>query len=100
MTTIDTVNKKLDLLIGVLQDLAEKVNGYGGIKPPTHKWVSSAELAVLLGYSQRTILDMVHQNKFKEEWVQKKKRGKYNVHRFDAEKILTHADKFCEILEE
>ena len=94
MTTIDTVNKKLDLLIGVLQDLAEKVNGYAGVKPPVHKWVSSAELAVLLGYSQRTILDMVHQNKFKEEWVQKKKRGKYNIYRFDAELILPFAYKY------
>ena len=60
MTTIDTVNKKLDLLIGVLQDLAEKVNGYAGVKPPVRKWVSSAELAVLFGCSQRTILDMFH----------------------------------------
>ena len=55
MATIDTVNKKLDLLIGVLRHLAKKVNGYEGIKPPTHKLVGSAELAVPMGYSQRTI---------------------------------------------
>ena len=97
MTTIDTVNRKLDLLIGVTQDLAEKVNGYGGVKPPVHKWVSSAELAVLLGYSQKTILLMVHQNKFKEEWVIKRKRGKYNIYRFDAEQILPFADNFFKV---
>ena len=74
---MNTLERKIDLLIGVVQDLAEKVNCYRGVNPQFHKWVRPAELAVLLGYSQRIILDMVHQNKFKEEWVQKKKRVKY-----------------------
>tara|TARA_B100000965_G_scaffold340709_1_gene309137 strand:- start:26 stop:130 length:105 start_codon:yes stop_codon:yes gene_type:complete len=30
---MNKLEKKIDLLIGVVQDLAEKVNGYGGIKP-------------------------------------------------------------------
>ena len=91
---MNNLERKIDLLIGVIQDLSEKVNGYGGMKPPIHRWVSSAELAVLFGCSQRTILNLHHENKFPEGSVQTRKRGKYNVHRFDTEKILPHTEKY------
>jgi len=35
---MNTLERKIDLLIGVIQDLSEKVNGYGGMKPPVHRW--------------------------------------------------------------
>ena len=35
---MNTLERKIDLLIGVIQDLSEKVNGYGGIKSPVQRW--------------------------------------------------------------
>ncbi len=87
------LEQKVDLLIGVVQHLTEKVNGYGGVKPPVHKWVSSAELAKMLGMSQRSILNLVHQGKFPDEMIKAKKRGKYNIYKFDSEKVKRHYEE-------
>ena len=90
---MSNLEQKVDLLIGVITDLKSKVDGYSGIAPPTHKWISSAELAKMLGMSQRSILNLVHQGKFPDEMVRTRKRGKYNIYKFDGVKVKRHFEE-------
>ena len=85
---MNTLKSKIDLLIGVVQDLKATIDGYTGLMPPAHKWISSNELARFIGMSQRSILNMVHQGSFPEEFIRRTKRGEYQIFKFNAEKII------------
>ena len=85
---MNTLDSKLDLLIAVVQDLRATIDGYTGLRPPVHKWISSKELARLLGMSQRSVLNLVHQGEFPEEFIRRRQRGKYQIFKFNAEKII------------
>ena len=90
--TKTNLERKIDLLIGCVQDLKEKVEGYSGRKRPSHKWLSSKELSLHLGLSQRSLLNMVHAGKFPEEFIRRQKRGEYEIFKFDSEKIISFAE--------
>ena len=92
MTEKTNLERKIDLLIGCVQDLKEKVEGYSGGKRPSHKWLSSKELSLHLGLSQRSLLNMVHAGKFPEEFIRRQKRGEYEIFKFDSEKIISFAE--------
>ena len=85
---MNTLESKIDLLIGVVQDLKATIDGYTGLRPPAHKWISSNELARLLGMSQRSVLNLVHQGCFPEKFIRRTTRGKYEIFKFNAEKII------------
>jgi len=86
---MNTIESKVDLLIGVVQDLKTKIEESAGLRPPVHKWITSNELARLLGMSQRSVLNLVHQGRFPEEFLRRQKRGKYEIFKFNAEKIIS-----------
>ena len=88
-----TLEHKVDLLIGVIQDLNVRVKDLQANQKPTHNWLSSKELAVAIGVSDKCIIKWVKANLIPSNCYSKIPRGKYYIYRFDSRKAIPIAEK-------
>ena len=87
------LEQKVDLLIGVIQDLNVKVNDLHSNQKPSHNWLSSKELANCIGVGDKCIIKWVKQNLLPEDCYTKRPRGKYFIYKFNARKAIPIAEK-------
>ena len=88
-----TLEHKVDLLIGVIQDLNVRVKDLQANQKPTHNWLSNKELAVAIGVSDKCIIKWVKANLIPSNCYSKIPRGKYYIYRFDSRKAIPIAEK-------
>ncbi len=88
-----TLEHKVDLLIGVIQDLNVRVKDLQSNQKPTHNWLSSKELAVAIGVSDKCIIKWVKANLIPSNCYSKIPRGKYHIYKFDSRKAIPIAEK-------
>jgi len=88
-----TLEQKVDLLIGVVQDLNEKVKDLHSNQKPSHAWLSSKELANCIGVGDKCIIKWVKNNRLPKDCYTKKPRGNYFIYRFSARKAIPIAEK-------
>jgi len=84
---------KMDLLIGVVQDLKEEVKIIRGTQKPSRTWLSTRELADSVGVTDKCILKWVHKKLIPSDCYSKKKRGKYFIYRFHTHLAMPIAEK-------
>ena len=88
-----TLEQKMDLLLGLYQSLDEKVKEIHASQTPSHNWLSSKELAVSIGVTDKCIIKWVKANLIPSNCYSKIPRGKYFIYRFDARKAIPIAEK-------
>tara|TARA_B100000029_G_C17231074_1_gene835355 strand:- start:275 stop:574 length:300 start_codon:yes stop_codon:yes gene_type:complete len=88
-----TIENKVDLLIGVVQNLKTEIESLKGAKVPSARWVSTAELGNLVGIKGRTITNWCKQGKFPPEVLRKKMKGKQYHYRLDSDRAVSIAEK-------
>jgi len=88
-----TLDQKIDLLIGVIQDLNETVKDMQSKQPPTHNWLSSKELANCIGVGDKCIIKWVKAGLIPSNCYSKNPRGRYYIYKFDARKAIPVAEK-------
>ena len=88
-----TLEQKVDLLIGVVQDLNEKVKDLHSNQKPPHDWLSSKELANCIGVGDKCIIKWAKNNLLPKDCYTKKRRGNYFIYRFNARKAIPIAEK-------
>ena len=88
-----TLDQKVDLLIGVIQDLTEKIKDLHANQKPTHNWLSSKELGQSVGVTDKCIIKWVKAGLIPSNCYSKKSRGRYYIYKFDARKALPIAEK-------
>ena len=87
------LEQKVDLLIGVIQDLNEKVKDLHSNQKPTQKYLTSKQLAVSVGVSDKCIIKWVKADLIPSNCYSKIPRGKYYIYRFDSRKALPIVEK-------
>ena len=88
-----TIESKVDLLIGVVQNLSADVKALKGAKVPSARWVSTTELGNLVGIKGRTITNWCKQGKFPQEVIRRKMRGQQYHYKLDSERAVAIAEK-------
>ncbi len=88
-----TLEQKVDLLIGVIQDLNEKVKDLHDNQKPTRKHLTSKELGLAIGVSDKCIIKWVKAGLIPSNCYSKIPRGKYYIYRFESRKALPIAEK-------
>ena len=88
-----TLDQKVDLLIGVVQDLTEKIKDLHSNQKPIHNWLSSKELGQSVGVTDKCIIKWVKAGLIPSNCYSKKSRGRYYIYKFDARKALPIAEK-------
>ena len=88
-----TLEQKMDLLLGLYQSLDEKVKEIHASQKPSHNWLSSKELAVSIGGTDKCIIKWVKADLIPSNCYSKIPRGKYFIYRFDARKAIPIAEK-------
>tara|TARA_Y100001937_G_scaffold75879_1_gene103087 strand:+ start:764 stop:1054 length:291 start_codon:yes stop_codon:yes gene_type:complete len=86
------IEVKMDLLIGVIQDLKDEVKILTANQKPSHNWLSTKELGQSVGVTDKCILKWVYSGLLPETCYSKKSRGKYYVYKFDARKAIPIAE--------
>ena len=88
-----TLEQKVDLLIGLFQDLNEKVKDLHANQKPSQKYLTSKELGLAVGVSDKCIIKWVKADLIPSNCYSKIPRGKYFIYRFDARKAIPIAEK-------
>ena len=88
-----TLEQKVDLLLGLFQDLNEKVKDLHANQKPTQKYLTSKQLAVSVGVSDKYIIKWVKAGLIPSNCYSKIPRGKYYIYRFESRKALPIAEK-------
>ena len=90
-----TTDNKIEILTGVVQSLVSKIERMEANQLPQHQWLSSKELAVAVGVSERTIQVWRKSGKFPKETYCKKRRGKYDIYKFNKTLAIAVAEKIA-----
>jgi len=88
-----TLEQKVDLLLGLFQDLNEKVKDLHANQKPTQKYLTSKELGLAVGVSDKCIIKWVKADLIPSSCYSKIPRGKYYIYRFESRKALPIAEK-------
>ena len=90
-----TLEKKVDLLVGLMQDLREEMAKLKGrtSKDPSSKWISSTQLAEIVGLKPRTITKWIAQGVFPEDILRRKTHGASFHWRLNSEKAIEIAEQ-------
>ena len=88
-----TLEQKVDLLIGVVQSLDEKIKDLHANQKPTQKYLTSKELGLAVGVSDKCIIKWVKAGLIPSNCYSKIPRGKYYIYRFESRKALPIAEK-------
>ena len=81
MNTTDT--NQIQLLTATVQQLVSKIERMEAMQLPKHNWLSSKELSLVIGVTDRTIQNWRKEGKFPKETYCRKRRGKYDIYKFD-----------------
>ena len=88
-----TKDNQIEILTGMIQSLINKVEKIEANQLPQHQWLSSREMAVAVGVSERTIQGWRKSAKFPKETYCKKRRGKYDIYKFNKTLAVAVAEK-------
>ena len=88
-----TLEQKVDLLIGLFQDLNEKVKDLHANQKPSQKYLTSKELGLAVGVSDKCIIKWVKADLIPSNCYSKIPRGNYFIYRFESRKALPIAEK-------
>jgi len=88
-----TSDNKIEILTGMVQSLITKVEKIEANQLPQHQWLSSREIAVAVGVTDKTILNWLRDNKFPKDTYCRKRRGKYYVYKFHRTLAVNVAEK-------
>jgi hypothetical protein len=88
-----TLEQKVDLLLGLFQDLNEKVKDLHANQKPTQKYLTSKELGLAVGVSDKCIIKWVKAGLIPSNCYSKIPRGKYYIYRFESRLALPIAEK-------
>jgi len=88
-----TLEQKVDLLLGLFQDLNEKVKDLHANQKPTQKYLTSKELGLAVGVSDKCIIKWVKADLIPSNCYSKIPRGKYYIYRFESRLALPIAEK-------
>ena len=80
---MNTTDQKIEILTGVVHQLLAKMEKMEANQLPQHQWLSSKELSVVIGVTDRTIQNWRKEGKFPKETYCRKRRGKYDIYKFD-----------------
>jgi len=80
---MNTTDTKIELLMATVQQLVSKIEKMEANQLPKHNWLSSKELSVVIGVTDRTIQNWRKEGKFPKETYCRKRRGKYDIYKFD-----------------
>lgn len=85
------LERKVDLLLGLVQDLRERLDTAPGLaKSPTSEWISALELAEHVGVTPTAIRSWVRAGRFPGRIVRKHQRGKSIRYSFLAKQSIEH----------
>ena len=90
-----TTDNKIEILTGVVQSLVSKIERMEANQLPQHQWLSSKELAVAVGVSERTIQVWRKSGKFPKETYCTRRRGTYNIYKFKKTLAIPVAEKLA-----
>ena len=88
-----TKDNQIEILTGMVQSLINKVEKIEANQLPQHQWLSSREMAIAVGVSERTIQGWRKLGKFPKETYCKKRRGKYDIYKFNKTLAVAVAEK-------
>ena len=90
---MNTDTNQIALLIATVQQLSSKIDKMEANQLPQHQWLSSREIAVAVGVTDKTILNWLKDDKFPKETYCRKRRGKYYIYKFDKTLAVKVAEK-------
>ena len=90
---MNTTDTKIELLTATVQQLVSKIEKMEANQLPQHQWLSSREIAVAVGVTDKTILNWLKDDKFPKETYCRKRRGKYDIYKFDKVLAVQVAEK-------
>ncbi len=90
---MNTTDQKIEILTGVVHQLLAKMEKMEANQLPQHQWLSSKELSVVIGVTDRTIQNWRKEGKFPKETYCRKRRGKYDIYKFDKVLAVQVAEK-------
>ena len=90
---MNTTDQKIEILTGVVHQLLAKMEKMEANQLPQHQWLSSREIAVAVGVTDKTILNWLKDDKFPKETYCRKRRGKYYIYKFDRTLAVKVAEK-------
>ena len=88
-----STDNKIEILTGLVQSLVKKIEKIEANQLPLHQWLSSREMAVAIGVTDKTILNWLRDGKFPKETYCRKKRGKYYIYKFNKTLAVSVAEK-------
>ena len=90
---MNTTDNKIEILTGMVQSLVNKIEKLEANQLPQHQWLSSKELSVVIGVTDRTVQNWRKDGKFPKETYCRKRRGKYDIYKFDKVLAVQVAEK-------
>ena len=90
---MNTDTNQIALLIATVQQLSSKIEKMEANQLPRHQWLSSSEIAVAVGVTNRTIQNWMKEGKFPKETYCRKARGKYYIYKFDKTFAISVAER-------
>ena len=90
---MNTTDNKIEILTGMVQSLVNKIEKLEANQLPQHQWLSSKEISVIIGVTDRTIQNWRKEGKFPKETYCRKRRGKYDIYKFDKVLAVQVAEK-------
>ena len=90
---MNTTDTKIELLMATVQQLVSKIEKMEANQLPQHQWLSSKEIAVAVGVTNRTIQNWMKEGKFPKETYCRKARGKYYIYKFDKTLAISVAER-------
>ena len=89
---MNTSDQKIENLTNVVYRLLAKMEKMEA-NHLQHQWLSSKELSVVIGVTDRTIQNWRKEGKFPKETYCRKRRGKYDIYKFDKVLAVEVANK-------
>ena len=90
---MNPTDTRLELLTATVQQLVSKIEKMEANQLPQHQWLSSSEIAVAVGVTNRTIQNWMKEGKFPKETYCRKARGKYYIYKFDKTLAISVAER-------
>jgi len=90
---MNPTDTRLELLTATVQQLVSKIEKMEANQLPRHQWLSSSEIAVAVGVTNRTIQNWMKEGKFPKETYCRKARGKYYIYKFDKTLAISVAER-------
>jgi len=89
-----TLERKIDLILGVMQDMRAQMKTSVPNRQPSGEWISTTETAALCDCSPQLIQKWIRNGRFPREVVRRKQRGQQWRYLLRSEKALPLAMSF------